>query len=41
MHSVLNTIYGHQALGANSFEEIEELATAISIKAKNNHGKKI
>jgi hypothetical protein len=41
MHSVLNTIYAHQALGANSFEEIEEHATAISIKSKNNQGKKI
>jgi hypothetical protein len=41
MHSVLNTIYAHQALGSTSFKEIEELATAISIKAKNNQGKKI
>lgn len=41
MHSVVNTIYTHQALGAGSFEEIEQVATEISIKAKNNQGKKI
>lgn len=41
MHSVVNTIYAHQALGLGSFEEIEQVATEISIKAKNNQGKKI
>ncbi len=41
LHSVLNTIYAHQALGCTSFEEIEQVATDISVKAKNNHGKKI
>jgi hypothetical protein len=41
LHSVLNTIYAHQALGSNSFEEIEQVATDISVKAKNNQGKKI
>ncbi|TDQ18744.1 hypothetical protein DFQ04_0550 [Algoriphagus boseongensis] len=41
LHSVLNTIYAHQALGAKSFEEVEAIATDISLKAKNNHGKKI
>jgi hypothetical protein len=41
LHSVLNTIYAHQALGSKSYEEIEQIATDISIKAKNNQGKKI
>lgn len=41
LHSVLNTIYSHQLLGASSYEEIEEIAMDISVKAKNNHGKKI
>jgi hypothetical protein len=41
LHSVLNTIYAHQALGSGSFEEIEKVATDISVNAKNNHAKKI
>ncbi|AMQ56778.1 DUF6909 family protein [Algoriphagus sanaruensis] len=41
LHSVLNTIYGHQALGLKNFEEIEQVAMDISLKAKNNPGKKI
>ncbi len=41
LHSVVNTIYAHQALGSKSYEEIEQVATDISIKAKNNQGKKI
>ncbi|WP_026969959.1 DUF6909 family protein [Algoriphagus terrigena] len=41
LHSVVNTIYGHQALGLKSFEEIESAAMEISVNAKNNHGKKI
>lgn len=41
LHSVLNTIYSHQLLGSDSFEAIEEVATSISIGAKNNPGKKI
>jgi hypothetical protein len=41
LHSFLNTIYGHQALGLNSFEEIEKVALDISVGAKNNKGKEI
>lgn len=41
LHSVLNTIYGHQALGLKSFEEVEQVAMEISLKAKTNPGKKI
>ncbi len=41
LHSVLNTIYAHQLLGASSYEAIEEVAMDISVKAKNNQGKKI
>lgn len=41
LHSVLNTVYAHQALGCGSFEEIEQVATDISVKSKNNQGKKI
>lgn len=41
LHSVLHTIYAHQALSAKSFEEIEQIATAISIKSKTNEGRRI
>ncbi|RZS97093.1 DUF6909 family protein [Cecembia calidifontis] len=41
LHSFLNTIYGHQALGLGSFEDIEKVAMDISIGAKNNKGKEI
>ncbi len=41
LHSVLNTIYAHQLLGASSYEVIEEVAMDISVKTKNNQGKKI
>lgn len=41
LHSVLNTIYGHQALGLKNFEEVEQVAMEISLKAKTNPGKKI
>jgi hypothetical protein len=41
LHSVTNTIYGHQALGLNSFEEIEKVAMDISTGAKVNKGKEI
>lgn len=41
LHSVVNTIYAHQALGCKNFEEIEAVATAISVKDKNHQGKKI
>jgi hypothetical protein len=38
---VTNTIYGHQALGLNSFEEIENVAMDISTGSKTNKGKEI
>lgn len=41
LHSVLNTVYGHQALKLGSFEEIEAAAMQISIGAKNHKGKDI
>ena len=41
LHSVLNTIYAHQVLGSKSYQEIESVAMDISVRAKNNHGKKI
>jgi hypothetical protein len=41
LHSFLNTIYGHQALGLNSFEEIERVAMDISLGSKNHKGKEI
>ncbi len=41
LHSVVNTIYGYQALGLKSFEEIESVAMDISVKAKSNKGKTI
>ena len=41
LHSFLNTIYGHQALGLNSFEEIEKVAMDISVGSKTNKGKEI
>lgn len=41
LHSVLNTVYGHQALGLKSFDAIEKEAMAISQNAKNNKAKDI
>lgn len=41
LHSFLNTIYGHQALGLHSFEDIEQTAMDISIGAKDNKAKDI
>lgn len=41
LHSVVNTIYGHQALGLNSYEEIEAVVMDISVKGKNNKEKSI
>ena len=41
LHSVLNTIYAHQVLGSKSYQEIESVAMDISVRAKNNQGKKI
>jgi hypothetical protein len=41
LHSVLNTIYAHQALGLETYEKIEKVAMDISIHAKNNKAKEI
>jgi hypothetical protein len=41
LHSVVNTIYAHQALGLTTYEDIEKVAMDISINAKNNKGKDI
>src|SRR5690606_20158675 len=41
LHSVLNTIYAHQALGLGSYEEVEKVAMDISINAKKNKTKEI
>ncbi len=41
LHSVLNTIYGHQALGLGSFEEIEKTVMDISVGDKQNKAKEI
>jgi len=41
LHSIVNTIYAHQALGSSSFDDIEDVAMAISVKAKNNKAKDI
>ncbi|GAB4107771.1 hypothetical protein GCM10028791_02180 [Echinicola sediminis] len=41
LHSVVNTIYGHQGLGLNSFEEIEQVVLDISVGAKKNKQKDI
>ena len=41
LHSVVNTIYAHQALGLNNYEDIEKVAMDISINAKNNKAKDI
>ncbi|MFO7826876.1 MAG: hypothetical protein R6V72_23280 [Cyclobacterium sp.] len=41
LHSVVNTIYGHQALGLDSYEAIEDMAMKISVNAKYNKGKEI
>ncbi|MDX5479718.1 MAG: hypothetical protein LPJ98_14830 [Cyclobacteriaceae bacterium] len=41
LHSFLNTVYGHQALGLKTFEEVEQVAMAISVGSKNHKGKEI
>lgn len=41
LHSVLNTVYGPQALGLKSYEEIEKVAMDISVKSKTHQGKAI
>ncbi|MCH7396905.1 hypothetical protein MM236_02855 [Belliella sp. DSM 107340] len=41
LHSVVNTIYGHQALGLKSYDEIEKVAMDISVNDKKHRGKDI
>ncbi|MEQ9297466.1 MAG: hypothetical protein RIF33_02835 [Cyclobacteriaceae bacterium] len=41
LHSFVNTIYGYNALGLESFEEIEGLAHEISIEKNEKRAKKI
>ncbi|NHE57474.1 DUF6909 family protein [Cyclobacterium plantarum] len=41
LHSVVNTIYGHQALGLKDYEAIEDMAMKISVNSKGNKGKEI
>ncbi|MCH7412219.1 hypothetical protein MM213_01890 [Belliella sp. R4-6] len=41
LHSVVNTIYGHQALGLKSYDEIEKVAMDISVNDKKHKGKEI
>ncbi|WP_215225681.1 DUF6909 family protein [Echinicola shivajiensis] len=41
LHSILNTVYGHQLLGLNSFEKIEKVVREISLGRKNNKQKEI
>jgi hypothetical protein len=41
LHSVLNLIYGHQALGKKTYEELETVAMDISVMAKTNKAKEI
>ncbi|MCH7403221.1 DUF6909 family protein [Belliella kenyensis] len=41
LHSVVNTIYGHQAMGLKSYEEIEKVAMEISTGEKKTHAKEI
>ncbi|WP_375582480.1 DUF6909 family protein [Cyclobacterium xiamenense] len=41
LHSVVNTVYGHQALGLDSYEAIEEMALKISLRSKGNKEKEI
>ncbi|WP_200978558.1 hypothetical protein [Echinicola sp. 20G] len=41
LHSVVNTIYGHQALDLSTFEDIEQMAIDISLDNKNNKAKEI
>lgn len=41
LHSVVNTVYGHQALGLDSYEAIEEMALKISLQSKGNKEKEI
>ncbi|AGA79817.1 DUF6909 family protein [Echinicola vietnamensis] len=41
LHSVLNTIYGHQALGLKDFDALEKVVQEISLNKKNNKAEQI
>ncbi|GGF39566.1 DUF6909 family protein [Echinicola rosea] len=41
LHSVLNTIYGHQALGLKDFEALEKIVQDISLGKKHNKAEQI
>ncbi len=41
LHSVLNLVYGHQALGLDTYEELETSAMDISVMSKTNKSKEI
>ncbi len=41
LHSIVNTIYGHQALGLKNYDEIEKVAMDISVNDKKHKGKEI
>ena len=41
LHSVMNTIYGYQALGLDDYETIEEMAMKISVNGKGSREKEI
>lgn len=41
LHSVINTVYGYQALGLDDYETIEEMALKISVSGKGNKGKEV
>jgi len=41
LHSVINTIYGYQALGLEDYETIEEMAMKISVNGKGSKEKEI
>ncbi len=41
LHSVMNTVYGYQALGLDDYETIEEMAMKISVNGKGSKEKEI
>lgn len=41
LHSVMNTIYGHQALGLDTYEAIEKEVMEISLQSKSNKSREI
>ena len=41
LHSVINTIYGYQALDLADYDSIEDMAMKISVNGKGSKGKEI